>query len=106
MRLYHKVIKELLSKSFFRRRREIVVTNESGPGALSGFLGKSGFLDAVAILVTLLRLLSPAVFLFHPLSFPLPEDGEPFFAQPPLLIIPDPFTDSKAFKAPPLFQAL
>ena len=104
----HKIINELLSKPFFRGRREIVVTDESGPGALSGFFGKCGFLNAVAFLVTLLWLFHtpPAVFLFHPLSFPLPEDGEPFLAQPSLLIIPDLFTDSKAFKPPPLFETL
>ena len=103
LRLNHKVINELLSKSFFRCSREVVVTDESGPGALSGFFGKCGFLDAVAFLVTLLWLLPPPVFLFHPLSFPLPESGEPFFAQPSLLIIPDSFTGSKAVKPPPLF---
>jgi hypothetical protein len=49
----HKIINELLAKSFFRRSREVVVTHESGPGALSGLFGKSGFLNAVAFLVTL-----------------------------------------------------
>jgi hypothetical protein len=97
----HNII-NLLSETFFRR--QVVVTDESGAGAESGFFGKGGFLTLL-----LLKLFSwppPRVFLFHQLSFPLPEDGEPFFAQPSLLIIPDYFTDSKAFNPPPLCQTV
>ena len=101
----HNIIDELLVQTFLRRGREVVVTDESGAGALSGSFGKYGFVNAVAFLVTL-WLLSPPVFLFHPLSLPLSERGEPFLAQPSLQIIPDSFADSKAFKPPPLFQTL
>jgi hypothetical protein len=44
----------MLSKTFLRCSREVVVREESGPVTVSGFLGICGFLDAVvAFLVTL-----------------------------------------------------